>query len=102
MENINKYAEIESSLRDCVNRNIDNRAVEQFKNCLGEFKVLGFTLSKEYIKNLIVGKPAKKTEVIYKILKRAELKTELRNKYIKSHKGYSTIIEKTAFNMIVV
>lgn len=98
-----EYNSIELKLKGVLNNRINQKSIITFKSCLKDFKVLGFALSKEYLKNLIdSSNKAKKSDIVYKLVLRTEIKSYTLNKYVTERTGLGTTKTKKVFNILSV
>lgn len=99
------YLHYENALKSVMNNRLSKDADKMFLYGLRGFKTLGFTISKEYLKNLMVtNDKKKKTYKLKNVLKRNDLRKNIQhqNKYIQEKNGYCIKHSKKIYSMIVI
>lgn len=108
------YLNCESHLKSVINARATTENILFFVEALQDFKhisqavnkptdrSLNYSLSKEYLKNLVVGNNKQKSNKISKLLKKANLKTDLTFRYTTKRNGYGTEKSKEKINTILI
>ena len=108
------YLNCENNLKKVVNSRATTDNILMFVSAIQDFKNidklidkpqttgLSYLISKEYLKNLVVGNKRQKSNKISKLLNKAKLKTQLVFRYTKKHNGYCTMKSKEKINLILI
>jgi hypothetical protein len=108
------YFNYESRLKQVVNSRATEENILNFISVLQDLKQinkavnkptdksLSYSLSREYLKNLVIGKPKQKSNKIIKLLNKANIKTEVSFRYTTKRNGYSSVKSKEKINKLLL
>lgn len=101
----NTYSDALNTLSKCLNNRINKTSVTEFKATMVFIKnVFNKDLSTKFLKNLINNNIAKdkKSHIVGRFIKRAEIKTEPSNRYFKTFSSNGMTKSKECLNFLIV